>query len=229
MESTKLGKFEVVYPNQREFHSIKREIWGQDCYYFETDNPKPFIIDIGAHIGISVLYFKALYPNSNIIAFEPNPKNLDYLNENILINGLDDTSVIPKAIWKENGVKKLYIDSTDNDWNSNSSFLEGSWNGKENTESISVETTRLDEFIENRCVDCLKLDVEGSEISILKSIKKYFNNIENIFIEYHPTSTNRIKDLENLLKGSFNLEFYDEGSLLKKPADNKLLTVVGKK
>jgi FkbM family methyltransferase len=228
MESTKLGKYIIRYPNRNEFHTLKREIWGQDCYHFETSSNSPLIIDVGAHIGISVLYFKSLYPKSKILAFEPNPENLSYLKENILINGLEDIEVIPKAISKENTTKPFYIDCTENHWNSNSSLIKGSWNGKEKTEAINVQCVRLDRYLIGNSVECLKIDTEGTELQIIKSIKSILgNNVMNIFVEYHPRRDNKLKDLLDLLGVNFNLEIYHEGKKLKRPLENKLLLIKG--
>lgn len=225
MEENKLGKFTIQYLNSNEYHTIKREIWGQDCYYFETKKDNPYIIDIGSHIGISILYFKHIYPNSKILGFEPNPNTFKILEDNVYINNLKEVSLINKAIWKEKGTKKLYIDNSNYNWESNSSFLEHSWSGKENTKPILVKTTTLDDYLTNTYVDCLKIDTEGSELSILKSIRKYIYNINNIFIEYHPTKGNKIKDITDVLGKNFSITYYNEGKEIKKPSDKDLITI----
>ena len=66
----------------KEFHFIDSEsfinqyleIFENQCLFFETKNQKPKIIDCGANIGISILYYKRLYPEAQIIGFEPDPK-----------------------------------------------------------------------------------------------------------------------------------------------------------
>ncbi|MDX9738967.1 MAG: FkbM family methyltransferase [Candidatus Dojkabacteria bacterium] len=228
MEETKLGKYSIKYTNSIEYHSIKREIWTQNSYYFESKKENPLIIDIGSHIGISVFYFKSLYPNSKILAFEPNPITFKLLEENIESNGIEDVQIINKAVWKENGRKKFYIDGKENSWHSNSSFLESSWTGKEITKEISVQTTRLDEYIAED-IDMLKIDTEGSELSILKAHKKYLDRIQNIVVEYHPSRDFKIEDLLNILKPYFDLEILHDGKLQKHISDVKLLTIKGKK
>lgn len=224
MNETRLGKYRILYPDSREYHSLKKEIWTNDIYYFKSGNEKPFIIDIGSHIGISVLYFKSIYPNSKILAFEPNPTSFEILEENISTNGIEDVTVVNKGIWKEKGIKDLHIAG----WSSNSAFMSGSWTGKEKTEKIAVNTTTLHEYIDGN-VQMLKIDTEGSELSILKAHRDILNKIENICIEYHPIKGTRPEDILNILKPLFSIEIYHEGKLLKNIEKGKLLTIKGKK
>src|SRR5262249_62206976 len=65
-------RFEVV--DAESFLSIYDQIFVREIYRFESSDDAPFIIDGGANIGASVLYFKKLYPKSRIIAFEPDPE-----------------------------------------------------------------------------------------------------------------------------------------------------------
>lgn len=226
MESTKLGKYTIHYSNSNEYHIIKREIWTENCYYFSTNNPKPYIIDIGAHIGLSVIYFKDLYPTSNIVAFEPQKESFEILKNNIEGNNLEDISLVNKAVSKEDGVKELFVDSTDSQWYSNASLLKNSWSGSEKTKSVTVETTKLDRYMD-RTVDCLKIDTEGTELTILKSIKALLPKIKNVVIEYHPTKESNVKDLLNMLNPYFKTEVYSDGKLQKRIPVNKLLIVKG--
>ena len=227
MQETKLGKFSVILPNSKEYHSIKREVWGSDIYHFETEKDSPLIMDIGSHIGISILYFKAIYPNSKIFAFEPNPISFSILEENIFRNNLEDVTAINKAIWSQNGNKALYIDNTPNGWNSNTSFLEKSWTGKEQTKKVIVETTTLDKYLYDN-VDMLKIDTEGSELAILKANESILKRVSNILIEYHPVKGSKPEDLLNILKRYFHIDIYFDGKPSKKIEKEKLLTIKGK-
>ncbi|MFZ1721277.1 MAG: hypothetical protein WAU07_02110, partial [Microgenomates group bacterium] len=56
--SSKVSNFTLFHANSEEYHQLKREIFTQDSYFFESDSPTPKIIDAGAHIGIATLYFK---------------------------------------------------------------------------------------------------------------------------------------------------------------------------
>src|SRR5207237_3630 len=42
-------------------------------------NKKPLIIDAGANIGASVIWFATRYPGAHIVAVEPAPNNCDLL------------------------------------------------------------------------------------------------------------------------------------------------------
>jgi FkbM family methyltransferase len=230
MESTKLGKYIVIYPNKREYHLLKREIWNQEIYNFNSKKITPFIIDIGSHIGISILYFKSKYPDSKILSFEPNPISFEILEENIQNNGLKDITLVNRAISSNDCIKTLYIDNTNENWNSNSSLLEKSWSGRENSKPINVSCTRLDAYLEDiQAIDMLKIDTEGTEFEILNSHKNILNRVENISVEYHPNKRNKVEKIIAILNPHFQLEIYYEGEQIKKVIDGKLLTIKGKK
>src|SRR5215203_998957 len=56
------------------------EIFKRGIYRFETQSDSPVIIDCGANIGLSVIYFKRLFPAARIIAFEADPSVFDVLS-----------------------------------------------------------------------------------------------------------------------------------------------------
>jgi predicted O-methyltransferase YrrM len=51
-------------------------------YRFNSLITKPLILDCGANVGVSVLYFKRLYPDAEIIAFEPDEDVFAILKQN---------------------------------------------------------------------------------------------------------------------------------------------------
>ena len=46
---------------------------------------------------MSVLYFKQLFPNSHIVAFEPDPILCKYLTQNVRANALTEIEILPKV------------------------------------------------------------------------------------------------------------------------------------
>jgi len=59
------------------------EIYLQEVYKFCTDQIDPLIIDAGANIGLSLIYFKRLYPQARIIAYEPDNSIFKLLESNV--------------------------------------------------------------------------------------------------------------------------------------------------
>lgn len=226
MESftTNIGKYTIHYYSGKEFHTLKREIFTEKIYDFHFDSKNPVIVDIGANIGLSVIYFKSICPNSKIIAFEPNPYTFELLEKNIFENNLTDVTLVKKAVATESGVRKLYVDSSDNLNFSTSSFLQGAWDRSEKIqELVDVECISLKSLI-NDYVDLMKIDVEGYEYQLLSNSKSVLEYVDNLFIEYHPIKKGTLKKLINLLKSAgYGIEVYRDGKLLDNLEDDSLL------
>lgn len=221
----KISKYKVSYFNKQEFYALKKEIFTNDCYYFESKNPKPTIIDVGSYIGLSILYFKSIYPNSRIIAFEPVLESFKILEENIYNNGIRDVELHNSAIWDNEGRKNMYLDITGLQRYSVASFEKDAWNGEVPTANREVKTKSLSKYL-NEEIGLLKLDVEGSEQRILKSVTAYFRNIKNIILEYHPTASQDINKILDILKKRYDIQIFYEGRTVgKKIPKDKLLTV----
>ena len=81
-----------------------KEIFVDEIYKFNTMEKEPVIYDCGANIGMSCLYFKTLYPNCKIKAFEADPKIVQILRNNLARNNiLPNVEIINAAVWINNG------------------------------------------------------------------------------------------------------------------------------
>jgi FkbM family methyltransferase len=145
-----------------------------DQIYKQELSSKPFIIDCGANIGLSVIYMKRLYPNARIIAFEPDEKNFQLLKKNVESFGYEDVETRQEAVWTED---------------TNLQFAsEGSMSSRIETESskdaISVRAIRLRDIL-NEPVDFLKIDIEGAEFEVLKDVADRLQHVQHLFLEYH--------------------------------------------
>src|SRR5947209_4216587 len=114
LQTTTRDGLTLSYINKEEFEAIWEEIFRVNQYIFSCKTERPFIIDCGAHIGISVLYFKRCYPYAQIIAFEPDPQTFQILEQNVTQNHLQDVHLINAAVTHDDGEIPFYVrqDST---------------------------------------------------------------------------------------------------------------------
>ena len=166
--------FDFLVPDTLSFIWQFKEIFVEEYYYFETNSSTPVIFDCGANIGTSCAYFKYRYPQSRILAFEPNPKITNYLLRNIKNNSLENIEVIEKAVWKSNNGIELGLEDADG----SSIHLEKN--------KTKVKSVRLKDYLEKEeVVDMLKMDIEGAEIDVLKDCRYSLTSVKNIFVEFH--------------------------------------------
>jgi FkbM family methyltransferase len=184
----KLNNGFFYFPDSASFCFIYDEIFKKEIYKFNTTSPIPYIVDAGANIGLSVLYFKQLYPNSKIVAFEPDDYIFSYLKKNIIEHELDGVLLIKKALWDNETSLKFYSEGADGGRIANQ-------NDKDKI--INVQTIQLREFISKK-VDLLKIDIEGAETKVLINCRDLLVNVERIFVEYH-SFRNEPQELHHLL------------------------------
>jgi len=166
----------IFYNDPRSFFSGLRDIFKIKIYHFSSSKESPVIIDGGGNIGLSVLYFKDIYPESKITVFEPDLEMLGFLKKNIAANSLEDVNVVSAGIDLNEGTVKFTPDHSDG--------------GRINAGGkISVKIDKLSKYI-NSEVDFLKLDIEGSELNVLEDldINGKFKYIRELCLEWHSFS-----------------------------------------
>lgn len=189
-KSRKYKDFTIFFKNDFETDFLINEIFGEECYRFKADNTSPFIIDCGAHIGISVLYFKHIYPSSRITAFEPDRNSFDLLKKNIAFNNLIDVKLYNKAIADFEGEAIMYGDFSRNSESVGNTII-ANWGNRDGFTTTNVFAVELSGIIQNTTVDYLKIDTEGTELAVLKSIEQYLIQVKNIYVEFHEYDNNK--------------------------------------
>ncbi len=218
IESLKRNGLLFYFINREEFERLWKNIFEKEEYKIGLNNPKPLILDVGAHIGLSTIYFKTKYPKAKILSFEPNPNTAKLWRLNIKANHLKNVKIIEAAVWDKEGKKSLYIDSTSKiPWTWGDSLIENIWDSKIPPQSILVKTLTLSSFL-TKPIDLLKLDVEGAEYTIIKESAKKLNLVKNIILEYHKTpKTNPENQLEAILKilekANFRFTFLEKNNV----------------
>ncbi len=141
-------------------------------------NEKPLIIDCGAHVGLSVLWFRQVFPAAQIFAVEPNPENFAMLERNLA--GLENVSLFHGGIWNTPGRLRL-------------SDAQGGMAGfrlvsASPSESGDVAVTTIPQIFERAGVPralLVKIDIEGGEAELFRDHADWLDAVEMLVIELH--------------------------------------------
>ena len=183
--------FSIFTPDTLSFIWQFKEIFADESYKFVSNSSKPVILDCGANIGVSCLYFSKLFPNSKIVAFEADPNIVKVLNKNLSSNNIRNVEIIDKAVWINNDVIEISLEGADG----------ATMYSKTNL--IKVPSIRLKDFIKSESkIDFLKIDIEGSEYEVLKDCSDSLGKVENIFVEYHSyiNSNQKLSEIIGILE-----------------------------
>ncbi|WP_426065005.1 FkbM family methyltransferase [Flavobacterium sp. DSP2-3-1] len=193
-------------------HSLN-ELFVEEVYKFDSNSTIPKIIDCGSNIGLSIIFFKRMYPDSEIIAFEPDNDIFNISKYNLNQFGINDVKLFQKAVWINE--EPLIFAKT--------GALGGHLVQEKAENTIEIETVRLKDFLSQK-IDFLKIDIEGPEYDILKDCGESLKNVENIFVEYHSFSANpqMIGELLIILKNvGFKVYIKEAWENMKKPYKEK--------
>lgn len=154
------------------------EIFVGRIYDFGDIASVPTIIDCGANIGLSQLYWKHRYGKINCLCFEPDPQIHALLSENTQNWGLS-TQCEAKALSNYEGTTKFESDLTD----------AGRLTSTTQSSQPEVIVTKLSSYIKpmikNDRVDLLKIDIEGEELNVLQDVQPYLYAVDRVFVEVH--------------------------------------------
>jgi len=132
------------------------EVFLERIYEVETLPDAPRIIDCGGNIGMSVIWFKQRYPQAHITVFEADPTLADILAENIQHLGLTSVEVVKAAVSGASGPMRF--------------ARQRAMTGHISAEGdLTIDCVRLSKRLDEP-VDLLKVDIEGSEFSLLSDL-----------------------------------------------------------
>jgi FkbM family methyltransferase len=197
----KMG-FQVDHFDRETTRYLYREIFARQYYHFVAQTASPVILDCGANVGMASIYFKWLYPNSKIRAFEPDPTTFRLLQQNLKANRLD-VETFNCALWDEDGELDFHVDASHP-----GSLLMSADPSRSKAEAIKVPSRKLSEFIDGP-VDFMKLDVEGAEHHVLKDLIRTgkVKQIRQMAIEYHHRIGQQKSCMAQFLQGLEEADF----------------------
>jgi FkbM family methyltransferase len=158
-------------------------------YFLQEIKEGDVIIDVGANIGYYALLEAGAVGNTGkVYAIEPVKENINKLKFNIKLNNYSNIEVFEMAIGDEEKIATMYLSNKCN-WHSLvcARDIADTIIGQ-----VDVKVTTLDKFIDqfipNRKIDFIRIDVEGYEYYIVRGMSRLLkeNRRLKLFIEVHP-------------------------------------------
>jgi FkbM family methyltransferase len=155
----------------------------------DVTSPK-LIIDCGANVGYSSVYFLNKFPNVHVIAVEPDDKNFEVCRKNLLPYG-DRALAIQSGIWShEVGLKVLKGQYRDGrEWTVQVRECEPQ-------EEADIHAVDIGSLLSNSgfdYIDILKVDIERSELVVFsENHDNWLSRVKNIVIELHDEECEKV-------------------------------------
>lgn len=145
--------------------------------------PQPFILDLGANIGLTMADFATTFPGSTVVGVELDHENAMLCRQNIAPWSTQCT-LIEGAVWTDDG--EITYESS---FGSEDAFTvapsEKSTRGTPiKARSLNISTI-LREAGDPPLVDFVKMDIEGAESSVLEKNTEWAERVRAIGVELH--------------------------------------------
>jgi FkbM family methyltransferase len=144
------------------------------------------VIDCGANVGYSSAYFLSTYPQSFVIAVEPEEGNFDILTRNLRPYG-DRSRAVRAAIWPNHETLRFKdLGERGNEW---------SYSVEQADQESGVKAITIPDLIEMSSferISILKVDIEGAELSLFKTNTEWLELVDNLAIELHGTDCSEV-------------------------------------
>ncbi len=179
---------------------VYNEIFMKKELDFEISEPE-YIVDAGAHIGFSSIWFSKRYPHAKILSIEPEGSNYNLLKINTY--NYPNIICIHAGLWNEPAILEIENKHVDN-WKFTVKKIEG--NTISGVEGINIQLL-MKKNNWNR-IDLLKIDIEGSEVEVFNESSQWINSVKVIIIELH----DRVRPgcREALVKATRNFEIINQ-------------------
>lgn len=187
--------YDIFFSRQYSFEHLARNADIHRIYdKILLNKKKPLIIDAGANIGASAIWFRDIFPESHIVAIEPEDHNFELLKQNTTGANIH---CLHAAIGSMNAHAEISNISCSDNWSFQTQY---ETNG-------SVQVVSVENLIENNLMYdaepfIIKIDIEGFESDLFSKNTDWIDRFYVIIIELHDwmlpgqgTSNNFLKSI----------------------------------
>ena len=159
-----------------------REVFLDEAYRLPFSLKPDLVVDLGANIGLTSIWFSKNYRCDRIIAVEPDPKNAILIRKNFAQNKINGI-VIEAAIGLTDGMVSFETSQESN--LGRVAPTEELLISVQQVKMISMET--LFAYVsKDEVVDLVKMDIEGGEQQLLSGDISWLKRVRAMIAEFHP-------------------------------------------
>ena len=164
--------------NPFDFATMEEVILKEDYNLNINFNPST-IIDGGANIGLTSVFFANRYPKAEIVAVEPEEGNFEMLRRNT--EKYESVRLIRAGIWGHSAILSVVDEGKGNNSFTVTEIL--------SPKPGSINAISIYDIMQQRnweTIDILKLDIEGAEKNVFeKNFEKWLPKVKILIIEFH--------------------------------------------
>jgi FkbM family methyltransferase len=202
------------------------EYWVSD-FIWRNVKAGATVVDVGANLGYySVLMADLVGPEGRVVAFEPNPRLFELLQNNVDINGFRQrTNCHAKAVTARSGeLLHFGVSMTDP---KNGALMPPLPNQqpRPGLMEMTVETFALDD-LRIGPIDFIKVDVEGAEENLWNGIQETIRSSPEIqiLLEFNAVRCHNPKKMIGEMAALFPLRQLDYDAIVRPAEPERLLT-----
>jgi FkbM family methyltransferase len=163
--------------------------------------------DIGANVGTYSIY-AAKISGVKVISVEPSFLNLELLFRNIQSNNLEERiNILPIALSNKSEFQQFFMSVGNLEWGGahnsigerikqDGGFMEHALTSRQ----MSISAFDLIKLAKLEIPKYLKIDVDGLEITVLKSFNQYINSVSEILVEVDLANLQQIKKIKKFME-----------------------------
>lgn len=161
---TPLGWATLHIPHEHDVRTLNEVFFRQD--YGDT-SPR-VVVDIGANIGLTSLYFLSRRPDSKVYAWEPVPANVEVLRRNVAV--FEDRCVVHTAALAPAAGEAEFITEQIGRYSGLAAYSARQGGVRETVQCEAIGAALRAVLAEEGRIDLVKIDTEGSEEALVASI-----------------------------------------------------------
>ena len=189
-------------PNPRDLFSVEYTLSSEEPtleIIMRSLRAGDVFLDIGANVGVyTVLSARAVGEAGAVVAFEPEVRRFERLQENLTLNGFRNVRPFRVALGEAEGDGRLYVKGPPSP-----SLVTPQGHLAASAEWEVVEVVNGDEYWRAHALPpprVVKIDVEGFELSVLKGLRGLLSGPATTFLvcEVHPWAGVTVQDVKEL-------------------------------
>lgn len=188
----------IIVNDPDQYTHLYKLIYNESFKISKKIPDNPLIIDGGANIGMSSIYYLLKFPEAKILAFDPTSENVSKYKHNL--SSFMNAKIEQKALWDKSETIDFHF--------SKCSRYHSLFAREGNSITEKVKAVRLDEWLDEnniQKIDILKLNVEGAELKVIRGLGKRIRDVNVIVGELHPEFVEPDDLIKELKKNNFSV------------------------